>query len=388
MAGEIGIYVHLPFCLRKCAYCDFDSLPLEQAGGLPAARRYLDALAVELDLRWASEEFHGMRAASIYLGGGTPTVLPAERLTELLARLQRRFPFGAAAEVTVEANPGTVTADGIASLLGAGVNRVSLGVQSFSDDVLRVLGRAHSAAEAVAAVAALRAGGCGNLGVDLIYGVPGQSPDQWQESLGQALALGVEHISTYALSVEPGTRLHQQIESAQLPAPDDELCAQMYQQAADTLPPAGYHHYEISNFARPGQECRHNRRYWALGEYLGLGCSAHSYRSGVRWNNLAGPRVYTECLERGQLPVAQAERLSPGRRLGEALMLGLRRAEGVEEDLGAAAAGVPGLQPRDCFGEEIGRLCEECLLICDGGRLLIPRSKWLVSNEVLSRLVG
>jgi oxygen-independent coproporphyrinogen-3 oxidase len=385
MDGQIGVYVHFPFCLSKCAYCDFDSAPLEAAGGMPSARRYLDALAVELDLRWGSEEFHGVRVASAYLGGGTPTVLPAEWLVAVIARLRRRFQFSPEAEVTVEANPGTVTADGAASLLGGGVNRISLGVQSFSDDVLKTLGRAHTAAEASAAVATLRAAGCGNLGLDLIYGVPNQSLKQWEASLRQLLALGVEHISAYGLSVEAGTRLEQQIRSGELPAPDDELSAQMYLRAADMLSGAGYHHYEISNFARPGLECRHNRGYWAGGEYLGLGCSAHSYRRGLRWNNSAGPMVYIEWLGRGQLPVAQAEGLSQRRRLGEMLMLGLRRAEGVDEEEVAAGCS---LRPREVFGQEIARLCEEGLLVADAGRLHIPRRKWLVSNEVLSHFAG
>ena len=286
--SQLGLYLHVPFCLRKCPYCDFASEPLDQAGGLPAARRYLDALAIELDLRAASGEFSGAEAETIYLGGGTPTVLPAEWLADILARLRMRFALAEDPEITVEANPGTVDEEQIAALLAAGANRLSLGVQSLSDDVLRTLGRVHSAAEAQAAIGAARAAGCADLNLDLIYGVPNQSLQDWRETLQRALDADAEHISTYALSVEPGTPLAADIDAGRLPSPDDDLSADMYAAAADLLPASGYEHYEISNFARPNRACRHNRRYWANAEYLGLGVSAHSHRGGLRWNHLRG----------------------------------------------------------------------------------------------------
>ncbi len=380
----IGLYLHLPFCLSKCAYCDFASLPLEAAGGLAFAHRYLDALNIELDLRAASAEFHGAPVDSIYLGGGTPTVLPAEWLTELVGRVGRRFPAAAGAEVTVEANPGTVDEAKLSALLAAGINRLSLGVQSFSDSVLRTLGRAHSAREAQAAIGTTRAAGWSNLNLDLIYGVPGQSLRDWEETLRRAIAAEPAHLSAYALSVESGTRLAGEIEAGELALPDEDGCADMYQAAHDLLTGAGYQHYEISNFARPGLECRHNRRYWANHEYLGIGASAHSYRGGLRWNNVAEVRVYTEWLEQGRLPVARAECLSARRRVGETLMLGLRRAEGIEEQ---AVAGQCGMSPREAFGREIEELCREGLLISAGGRLRIPPERWLISNETLSCFV-
>ena len=394
----IGLYLHLPFCLSKCAYCDFASQPLGAAGGLPAARRYLEALHVELDLRAASAEFSGAQVETIYLGGGTPTVLPAEWQAELLTRVRYRFGVAEGAEVTVEANPGTVDRAKVAGLLAAGVNRVSLGVQSFSDDVLRTLGRVHDSADAVAAIEAVRAAGCLNLNLDLIYAAPGQSLAEWEETLGRAVEAGPEHISTYGLSVEEGTPLSAAIERGELDAPDDALYAEMYAMAGDLLTRAGSEHYEISSFARavgdcdsmfqPAEaswECRHNRRYWANHEYLGLGASAHSFRGGLRWNNLAEVEVYTERLEKGLLPVARAETLSPRSRVGEMLMLGLRRGEGVREDeIGERC----GLAPRDAFGEEIEDLCQRGLLMSEGGRLWIERENWLISNEVLARFVG
>jgi len=383
-AVPFGLYLHLPFCLSKCAYCDFDSLPLEAAGGLDAALRYLDAINIELDLRAASSEFHDAPVATIFLGGGTPTILPPERLAALLARIRARFPIAPDAEITVEANPGTVDQAKITALLEAGVNRFSLGVQSFNDSVLRTLGRAHTAAQAAQAIADLRAAGCANLNLDLIYCIPHQSLADWQDTLRQALAAQPEHISAYGLSVEEGTPLAADIASGRLPDPDEELYAEMYDTAAETLLAAGYQHYEISNFARPGLHCLHNRRYWANAEYLGLGASAHSYRCGLRWNNLQDPAIYTEWLSRGILPVARAEALSAERRLGETLMLGLRCAEGVVEEQVAADCG---LAPREVFEKEIQLLCDQGLLIAENGALRIPREKWLISNEALAHFV-
>lgn len=380
-----GLYLHLPFCRRKCAYCDFASAPLEALGGLPFAARYLRALAVELDLRAASDEFWGAPVETIYLGGGTPTVLPSEWLADLLTRARRLFPVAGDCEVTVEANPGTVNNASLEALFAAGVNRLSLGVQSLDDAVLRTLRRAHDAAQAEAAAQAARAAGCRNLSVDLIYGVPGQSLESWRQTLSRALALGPEHISCYPLSLEPGTPLAEGVATGRLAEPDEDLCADMFTLAARLLTEAGYCHYEISNLARPGWECRHNRRYWGNDEYLGVGASAHSFRGGVRWNNAGDPRVYTGWLERGLLPVVRAEALSPRGRLGEMLMLGLRRAEGVcEQELAACC----GIAPREAFGREIERLCAEGLLVAGEGWLRIPREHWLVSNEVLQEFAG
>jgi oxygen-independent coproporphyrinogen-3 oxidase len=382
--GAIGLYLHFPFCLSKCAYCDFASAPIESLGGLPAGRSYLGALNNELDLRAASAEFHGAVVDSIYLGGGTPTVLPAEWIAEVVSRARMRFRVAEDAEITIEANPGTVDEAKMRALLAAGITRVSLGVQSFSDLVLAVLGRCHRAAEAEAAISAIRAAGCGNLNLDLIYGAPTQSMEQWQETLRQATAAKPEHISAYGLSLEEGTPLAAAIESGELPEIDQDLCGDMYQTAVEALAGAGYTHYEISNFAHPGRECRHNRRYWAGEEYLGAGVSAHSYRGGWRWNNADSLPVYLDWLEKGLLPVARAEALSPRERVGELLVLGLRREEGVVE---AELAEKCGIGPREVFGDEIEGLCEQGLLSCDGGRLRLPPGEWLVSNEVLARLV-
>ncbi len=384
-AAGLGVYLHLPFCLSKCPYCDFASEPLQAAGGLPAARRYLEAVGVELDLRAASPEFAGARVATLYIGGGTPTVLPAAWLCDLVARLRRRLTWAEEVEATVEANPGTVAEEDIARLLAAGVNRVSLGVQSFSDEVLRALGRAHTAEQARQAVSAIREAGCQNLSLDLIYGAPGQSLHQWQDTLEAVLACEPEHVSAYGLTIEPGTPLAEEVAARRAAPADEDLYAAMYALAAQTLEQEGYEHYEISNYARPGRQCRHNRGYWTCGEYLGLGAAAHTYRRGLRWNNWESAAVYTQWVERGVLPVAVAEGLGRRRRVGEMLMLGLRLAEGVAEEEVASRCG---MSPREAFGAEIEQLCEQGLLQSADGRLRIPRDKWLVADEALSQFAA
>ncbi len=380
--SAVGLYLHLPFCLRKCAYCDFASLALDDAGGMPAARRYLEALFIEIDRRAMSDEFYGAWVRTVYFGGGTPTILPPDWIGELLTRLRHRFPFEAHAEITIEANPGTVDDAKIAALLAAGINRLSLGVQSFSDEVLCTLGRVHSAAEARDAVSAARAAGCTNLSLDLMFGIPEQTMDQWRDTLRQALDARPEHISLYALSVEPGTPLSRSISAGDLPPPDDDLAADMYEAARETLARAGYEHYEISNFARPGSQCRHNRIYWADEEYLGLGASAHSFCGGIRWNNSADAEVYVQWIERGRLPVVRAEALSALDRAREMLMLGLRRAEGLSW---AEVAERCEVSAEEAFASETGRLCREGLLVIENGLLRIPPARWLLSNEVLSQ---
>jgi len=380
----LALYLHFPFCVRKCAYCDFASQPLEAAGGLPVARRYLDALAIETDLRAMSEEFYRAPVETAYIGGGTPTVLPSDWIGEVMTRLLRRFPLDPEAEITIEANPGTVDEAKLSSLLAAGINRLSLGVQSFADPVLGRLGRIHSAAEARQALAAARRAGFSSVSLDLIYGIPLQTLDEWSDSITAALEARPDHLSLYALTLEPGTPMEAAVACAELPAPDDDLTADMYALAEEALGRAGFEHYEISNYALPGRQCRHNRIYWDNGEYLGLGLSSWSYRRGIRWNNSPDLGVYCDWLERGRLPVLRAEALSARARVGEALMLGLRRAEGVSEGVIADRCG---LAPREVFGDEIGRLCEQGLLIAEEGRLRLPRDMWLLSNEVLSQFV-
>jgi putative oxygen-independent coproporphyrinogen III oxidase len=323
MNHEAGLYVHVPFCLTRCGYCDFNTY----AGLDHLAGRYVRALKGEAALcapDWRSTPF-----VSIFLGGGTPTMLDAETLGQLLAALRREFDVGADAEVTSEANPDTVDLAYLASLGDAGVSRLSLGVQSFDPAVLEALERVHSPESARRAFAEARAAGFDDVNLDLIYGGNGETIASWERTLREAAALQPEHLSCYALTIEPATALGRAVAAGITPAPDPDLQADMYDLTCELLRDAGYRHYEVSNWSKPGFECAHNLGYWEGRPYLGLGAGAHSYRSGRRWWNVRPPQQYLAEVEDGRLPIGGEEYLSEEERRIERLLLGLRKADGI-----------------------------------------------------------
>jgi oxygen-independent coproporphyrinogen-3 oxidase len=381
VAEAIGIYVHVPFCVRKCRYCDFESQPLGDENG--QVDRYLEALSRELALR--RSQFESPPAVeTVYIGGGTPTVLSAAQLGVLLGRVHDAFPWSESAEVTIEANPGTLDQERAAALRQAGGNRLSLGVQSFTDRMLAMLGRMHSAKEAETASCTARGAGFDNLSLDLIFGVPGQTGDDWIATLQQAVALGPEHISAYQLTLEPGTPLEEMVSRGELVVPPEDVAFDMFYATRRELAAAGYEDYEISNFARQGFRCRHNEMYWRNGEYLGFGPAAHSYRDGVRWRNTGDVEAYAGLLGASVLPVSRAERLSTRARMGESLMLGLRRRAGVAEEEFAQAFGA---SLRDTFTAEIADLEGADLLEFAAGRLRLTDKGLALGNEVFVRLL-
>lgn len=371
-----GLYVHIPFCVRKCPYCDFYSIPL--AGAQP--ERYVDALVAEMALRAAETP----PVSTIYLGGGTPTALPMELLTRILEGLRRNFAWQEPVEVTVEANPGTVEPGTLAGLRAQGVNRLSIGLQALDDGLLTRLGRIHTAAEGRAAVAAAREAGFDNLSVDLIFAIPGETLEQWERELAAALDLGPEHISAYGLTYEPGTPFHGALCRRELAAADEETEAAMFEMADRVLPAAGYEHYEISNYARPGRESQHNLNYWRGGEYLGLGAAAHSHRRGVRWSNVGSVSEYEQRLAAGVPPVRLAERLSAAGRAEERLLVGLRLAEGVA--LAAVTTGL-GQDSAAVYRSRIEQLGAEGLVRLERERLTLTARGRLLANRVIERLV-
>ncbi len=351
---QLGLYIHIPFCLSKCVYCDFCS---ESVQALDPAMpvRYISALATEAQAKLtalqdcgaksislARETNPALRAndspsghktiASVYVGGGTPTVLSAELLAAVLSLPARFCPELVAddCEVTCEANPGTVDAEKLRVLRRTGVTRISLGFQSLSETELRTLGRAHSAAEAFEAFHLARAMGFGEINVDLIFGVPSQDLNSWKQTLRRVLMLGPEHLSTYYLTLAPETPLAEMVVGGLAKMPSEELQAEMYGAAIDLLTAEGYRHYEISNFALPGHECRHNLEYWAGGEYLGLGAAAHSHVGSVRSANFEDIGEYVETIEKGRSMVAFSETLTESQMLLEKMFLGLRTDEGAE----------------------------------------------------------
>ena len=318
-----GVYVHIPFCARRCTYCDFFStLSLKESG-----ETYVAAVVAEARLR--RDELRGEPITTLYLGGGTPSQLPLPLLTGLVNGLKEALDLSAIEEFTVEANPDDVTTQWCATLAPLGVNRVSMGVQSFEDNILRLIGRRHTARQAVEAVACLREAGIGNISIDLIYGLPGQTLTSWSESVRQALALHPQHISAYGLTYEEGTPLWRQRERGEVAEVPEEQCLEMYRMLVKRLREAGYEHYEISNFALPGCHSRHNSSYWDDTPYLGLGAGAHSYDGSVRRYNPHDLHRYIDAVMAGETAFEQEE-LTRWERYDERVMLGLRTARRVD----------------------------------------------------------
>jgi len=323
-AGALGVYVHLPFCARKCRYCDFNSRP-----AAPAERaEYLRALKREILAR--AEQLAATRPVrTVFLGGGTPTLYSGQDLADLVALIADRFALRRDAEISIEANPESVDARKLRRLRAAGFNRLSLGAQSLDDDELRMLGRGHEAADVVRAVSAARQAGFDNLSLDLIYGLPGQSVARWQRTLERALRLRTDHLSVYGLSLEPGTPLARSVEAGALTLVSEEDQVAMRDLTLGRCAAAGLRRYEISNYATPGCECRHNLVYWRNEEYLGLGAGAWSFLDGVRAGNHQDPATYAEQVLSGERPVEYQERLDAQGRFLEQVMLGLRLKKGV-----------------------------------------------------------
>lgn len=325
-----GIYIHVPFCQGRCIYCDFYST----TEGEEWKSRYVDALLAELRMR--RDELPLARVHSIYIGGGTPSQLSARALAAILNEVCRLFPVDSDAEVTVEANPDDVTPEWLAALSHTPVNRLSMGVQSFDDALLRLIRRRHTAQQAVRAVEQAALHGISNVSIDLIYGLPTQTMEQWQADVRQALVLDVQHLSAYSLSYEEGTPLWRMLEQGRIEEADEELSLCMYEHLIDSTRAAGFTHYEISNFCRPGRHSQHNSAYWYGVPYLGFGPGAHSY-DGMRtrrWN-LSDLKGYVQAA--GSMPPHQSEVLTDDELYDETVMTRLRTSEGLSLDLLTAA---------------------------------------------------
>jgi oxygen-independent coproporphyrinogen-3 oxidase len=320
-----GLYLHIPFCLTRCGYCDFNAY----AGIDELKPRYVAALQREASLaapEWP-EPF-----VSLFLGGGTPTSLDPQHLAGLLSDLRATFDVASDAEITIEANPDTVDKQRLAALREAGYARLSMGAQSFDPAVLVALERIHQPESVRAAYFAAREAGYDNVNLDLIYGANGESLDSWRRTLEETLALGPEHVSAYALTIEPATPLGRKVAAGIVPAPDPDLQADMFELACELLGGAGYLHYEVSNWAKPGFECRHNLGYWERRPYLGLGAGAHSSRGNRRWWNLRPPEQYLDAVETGTLPIGGEEDLDDDGIDLEETFLRLRTRQGVDAD--------------------------------------------------------
>lgn len=379
-----GIYIHVPFCARKCAYCDFYSAAGATAGDMDAFCRLV---AREMDLlleRFPGEAAQG--ADTVYFGGGTPTLLGPDRLVGLLRAVAARFRLSPDAEVTTEANPGTVAADDLRALRGGGFTRISIGVQSFDPATLATLGRIHGVEEVRRAFRDARSAGFESVGLDLIFAVPGQRPADWEADLERTVTFLPEHVSAYALAPEPGTPLHAAVARGELALPGDDDSARMYESARRILGQAGYRQYEISNFCRPGHACRHNVKYWKRLGYVGLGPSAHGLLfppgapAGIRTANPASMGRYAERIGSASLPWEEAKDCTAEDAWKESLVAGLRMAEGVcvheiQKRYGPAPET---LREAVLHAVRTGRLARE------GSRLRLPAELFFVSNEVLA----
>jgi oxygen-independent coproporphyrinogen-3 oxidase len=379
---SLGLYVHIPFCARKCFYCDFLSFAQADASAIDA---YADALVFEIE-RQGEIYGNGFLADSVFLGGGTPSLLSAAQLARVLTALHRSFSFAKNCETTMEANPGALDERGFDAALSHGVNRLSMGAQSFKDEHLRTLGRIHARADILAGFAAARRAGFGNINLDLMFAFPGQTPADWRDTLAEAVALGPEHVSFYSLESEEGTPLWASVRNGELTMTDEDTDREMYRFAVRTLADAGYARYEISNAARPGFRCRHNLKYWSLDDYLGLGLGAHSCADGVRFSNTEDLRAYIAAAQGGRATSfrAHAHVSARGERIAEYMFLGLRRTEGVLE---ADYAKVFGEDMRARFGKEIDSLTQEGLLESEDGALRLTPTGTDVSNRVFVRFV-
>lgn len=371
-----AVYLHVPFCRSKCRYCDFYSCVFDAE----SARRFVTAAAAELEAR---RSVLTMPLESVFIGGGTPTVLQVELLGELLDML--RPLTNGQTEFSLEANPGTLDKRLTEMIAAAGVNRVSLGVQSFDTAELELLGRIHTGDEARQAVELLRVSGIANVSLDLIYGIPGQSTDSWNRSLASGLELPITHLSCYALSYAQGTPLHGDLAAGRLQPVSDELQRDCYYAAIDTAEAAELSQYEISNFAREGFQCRHNLTYWRNLPYLGIGPGAASYVDGVRATTLPLLHDYVDKVLSGDEPSQDSEKLTPKAALAETLMLGLRLIDGIDT---AALRQRFGLDVVKTFSRTLARHTELGTVVVTDKKIFIPRHALFTADSLLADLIA
>ena len=320
---KISLYIHVPFCKAKCYYCDFNSF----AGMSGRIAPYFKALLGEIELY--GERLKGYGIKTIFIGGGTPSFVDAEYISAVAESCRKHFNLLEDAEITIEANPGTLSFEKLAAYRSMGINRLSMGLQACQDDILKSIGRIHKYQEFVENFQQARRAGFSNINVDLIFGLPNQTLEDWKETLEKVAGLEPEHISCYSLSIEEDTVFGDRLKAGELKPADDELDRSMYHMAKDMLTSYGYGHYEISNFAKAGFECLHNLTYWKAEEYAGLGAGAHSYLDSVRFNNVYSVENYIDCITRGTLPVEDEHPLDAEEKMSEFMMLGFRLIGGI-----------------------------------------------------------
>jgi len=366
-----ALYIHIPFCARRCGYCDFNTYTIAELGGDESIeKRYVDALIKEITL--ARSIVGDQQVTTIFFGGGTPTLLPPSEIARILDAVQRQFRLSDDVEITTEANPDSVNAGSLGELHAAGINRISFGVQSTTPHVLKTLDRTHNPAQVPIVVQAARDAGFTHISVDLIYGTPGETVVEWEESVRSLLTLPIDHISAYSLIVEEGTKLGAQVRRGVLAMPDEDLNADKYIVADDLFTAAGFAWYEVSNWAKPGGACKHNEMYWKNNDWWGLGAGAHSHIDGVRWWNKKLPAAYIKELQNGSSPALAREILTDEERSFEELMLGIRTREGLPLSVVAHGAAAAALADGNLDVEQY-----------EMGRVVLTRSGRLIADALL-----
>jgi oxygen-independent coproporphyrinogen-3 oxidase len=378
-----SIYVHIPFCQRKCLYCDFTSF----AGREDLFDRYIGALKTEI--RRNAERYPEARISTVYFGGGTPTVLSAKQLGGILEEIRTAFQVDEDAEISTEANPGSPLfrlplCEGLSALCSFGFNRMSLGIQSFDASELRLLGRIHSAEEAVEGYHIARSAGFDNVSVDLMYGISRQTSESWRQTLREAVLLQPDHVSLYSLTVEAGTPFFDMDRRGELSLPGDDIEAEMYAEAIETLADAGFEHYEISNFCRPGRACRHNETYWRNEPYFGVGAGATSYLSGLRATNVGDAGGYVSRMESDESAVEFSERLDEAGEIGETSFLGLRMLRGIELASFERRYGKPFNQ---IFSRQVKDLTTRGLIEFTDGFVRLSKAGLMFADDVFVELI-
>jgi len=375
---SLGLYIHIPFCLSKCPYCDFNSIVIDS----DLAAEYVKSLAKEIQI-FSQGQTGIMAVETIYFGGGTPSILKTSQLSEILETIFNSFEVKPDAEISLEANPGTLTKEKARKIRDLGFNRVSLGVQSFRDEELKILGRAHNSEQAIKSNKILREY-FNNLSLDLIFGIPGQSLKTWRENLNRALKLKPEHLSVYSLTIEEGTPFHYLWRQGKLSLPDEEETRKMYLESINLLKAQGYRQYELSNFTRKGFECQHNLSYWQGKEYIGFGAGAHSYLQGARWGNVKQIKKYVEGYKKETSIIDFKEKLTLSQKINEFILLGLRMMEGIDlkklkEDLN--------FDLENEKKEEITGLIKRRFLKRGKNNLRLTRKGILVADSIIQKLV-
>jgi oxygen-independent coproporphyrinogen-3 oxidase len=379
----VSLYLHIPFCHTRCHYCDFNTY----AGMLPMREPYVRALLSEIALAGQLAQYADgspRRSRTIFFGGGTPSLLSVSQITRLLDTCFNSFAVDKDAEITLEANPGTLDQAQLAGLRAAGINRLSMGAQTTDPDLLKTLGRIHTPEEIDQAVYYARSAGFTSVNLDFMFGLPGQTMDHWQQTLDHALDLHPEHLSLYSLIIEEGTPFYDWAHDGRITPGDEDLCADMYEYADDLLHKAGYGNYEISNWALPGHQSRHNLTYWQNLPYLGMGAGAHSYFGERRFSHERNPATYIKRVKQGQLPVGESEAVGHLQAMSETAFLALRTAMGLhlptfEERFGVSFA--------HFVGERLDAVTKAGLIVCADGWLRLSKRGRLLGNEVFLRLL-